>query len=133
MANVSGRWKASTSPAPDPAVQRLLDRARRATDRAVEKMAAAGLHPDVVSRATRRAWVTLQTRLVGLAALRRQADDRAGLPAAFGERYRGLDGDVLGVAGLLARDVEDRELADAERAVVDLRRAQAATARGATR
>lgn len=123
-------WSVAT-PAPDPAVQRLLDRARRATDRAVEKMAAAGLHPDDVSRATRRAWVTLQTRLVGLAALRRQADDRAGLPAAFGERYRGLDGDVLGVAGLLARDVEDRELADAERAVVDLRRAQAATARGA--
>src|SRR6185369_1032708 len=62
---------------------------------------------------------------------RRQADDHAGLPEAFGERYGNLVDDTLDVSERMALDVSDRQLSDSMLGIVDLRAEQAASARDA--
>ncbi|GMU77886.1 MAG: hypothetical protein AMXMBFR46_06840 [Acidimicrobiia bacterium] len=117
----------------DPAVAVQLDEARDTTDRAVTEVEAAGraLSPDDVSAGTRRAWRALDERLGQLGTLRRQADERAGLPVAFAERYAGLTDETIDVSARLARDVDDRQLSDALLGIVSLRREQAGHAREA--
>ena len=117
----------------DPVVAAKLDRARDTTDRAV----AVGARPPVPTsattcpRSTKRAWDALDVRLDTLKSLRRQADDHAGLPEAFGERYGNLVDDALDVSERMALDVSDRQLSDSMLGIVDLRREQAASARDA--
>ena len=116
----------------DTVVAAKLARARETTDRAVAgvRAAGAGLGNDV-SASTKRAWDALDVRLDTLQSLRRQADDHAGLPEAFGERYGTLVDDTLDVSERMARDVSDRQLSDSMLGIVDLRAEQAASARDA--
>lgn len=117
----------------EPTVAVRLERARAATDRAVSAVEAAGrgLAVDEVSTGTRRAWDALDARLDTLDTLRRQADEQAGLAAAFGDRYAGLTGEAIDVSARLARDTEDRRLSDSMLGIVNLRREQAENAREA--
>src|SRR5690242_1260365 len=105
-------WYTAT-PTKDAVVAAKLDRARDTTDRAVAGVRATGtdLGGDV-SASTKRAWDALDVRLDTLKSLRRQADDHAGLPEAFGDRYGNLVDDTLGVSERMARDVSDRQLSD---------------------
>lgn len=114
----------------DPAVAARLERARTATDRAIGDVAAAGdgLSADDVSPSTVRAWNALDTRYDTLDTLRRQADERAGLPTAFADRYADLTDATIDVSARLARDVDDRSLSDGMLGIVNLRREQAAAA-----
>jgi methyl-accepting chemotaxis protein len=122
----------TAAPTRDPVVAAKLDRARDATDRAAAGARAAGadLGSDV-SASTKRAWDALDVRLDTLKSLRRQADDHAGLPEAFGERYGTLVDDTLDVSERMARDVSDRQLSDSMLGIVDLRAEQAASAQDA--
>jgi len=112
------------------AVEAQLDRARTSTDRAVDAVAAAGrgLSDDDVSAATMRAWDGLDAKYDTLTTLRRQADEQAGLPAAFADRYSSLTDATIDVSARLARDVQDRDLSDDMLGIVNLRREQAAAA-----
>ena len=117
----------------DAVVGAKLDRARDVSNRAIAGVKAAGreLGSDDVSASTQRAWDGLEVRMDTLPTLRRQVDELAGLPAAFGDRYSNLDDDVLDVSERLARDVSDRQLSDSMLGIVDLRREQAASVRDA--
>ena len=84
-----------------------------------------------MSGSTERARDALDVRLDTLKSLRRQADDHAGLPEAFGERYGNLVDDTLDVSTRMALDVSDRQLSDSMLGIVDLRSEQAASARDA--
>ncbi len=88
-----------------------------------------GLSTDDVSAATLRSWDALDAKYDTLPTLRRQADDQAGLPAAFADRYAGLTDSTIDVSARLARDVDDRSLSDAMLGIVNLRREQAAARR----
>jgi len=122
----------STATKSDPVVAAKLDRARGTTDRAVADVRAAGTDlGDDVSASTKRAWDALEVRLDTLKPLRRQADEHAGLPEAFGDRYGNLIDDTLDVAERMAIDVSDRQLSDSMLGIVDLRTEQAASARDA--
>ena len=114
----------------EPTVGGRLAEARETTDRAVAAVATAGtgLSTDDVSTATVRAWDALDARYDTLGTLRRQADDQAGLPAAFADRYEGLTDATIDVSARLARDVTDRGLSDDMLGIVSLRREQAAAA-----
>jgi len=114
----------------DPAVAARLTDARSTTDRAVAAVNAAGpsLTAAEVSTGTEQAWKGLESKLATLDTLRRQADEQAGLPAAFAQRYSGLTADSLAVSDRLARDVADRQLSESMLGIVQLRRAQAASA-----
>jgi HAMP domain-containing protein/anti-sigma regulatory factor (Ser/Thr protein kinase) len=114
----------------DPAVATELGEARATTDRAVAAVDAAGrtLSSDDVSTGARRAWNSLESRLDTLDTLRQQADEQAGLPAAFAERYSGITADAVDVSARLARDVDDRQLSDSMLGIVSLRREQASAA-----
>ena len=114
----------------DPAVATRLTAARSTTDRAVTAVDAAGrsLSSADVSAGTARAWKGLESRLATLDTLRKQADEQAGLPAAFAERYSGITTDAIDVSDRLARDVADRQLSDSMLGIASLRREQAAAA-----
>src|SRR5262249_16603016 len=124
-------WSTAT-PSVDPVVAAKLDRARDVTDRAVAAVQATGTDlGNDVSASTRRAWDALDVRLDTLKSLRRQADDHAGLPEAFGDRYNNLIDNTLDVSERMARDVSDRQLSDSMLGIVDLRTEQAQSARDA--
>ena len=84
----------------DAAVAARLERARVTTDRAVSTVQAAGrgLSADDVSASTVRAWDGLDAKYATLSTLRRQADEQAGLPAAFAERYSSLTDATIDVS-----------------------------------
>ena len=84
-----------------------------------------------VSGSTKRGVGRADVRLDTLKSLRRQADDHAGLPEAFGERYGNLVDDTLDVSTRMALDVSDRQLSDSMLGIVDLRSEQAASVRDA--
>jgi len=117
----------------DTGIGARLDRARDATDRAVASIDAArrAISTDDVTAASRRGWARLQDRLGELDVLRRQADELAGLPSAFGGRYVSLADDAVGVSALVARDIDDRALSERMAGIVELRRERAEAAREA--
>jgi HAMP domain-containing protein/anti-sigma regulatory factor (Ser/Thr protein kinase) len=107
-----------------------LGRARALTDGAAAVVSDAGrtLTEADVSPTTKRAWDELEVRLDTLPTLRRQADDRAGLPNAFADRYGEMAANAVDVSARLARDVTDRRLSASMLAIVELRREQVTAA-----
>jgi signal transduction histidine kinase len=110
-----------------PDVVARLNRARKATNDAVDALAGSGaaLAEGGVAPGTLDSWRTLVGRLhATIGPTRREVDAQTAAAATAGTTYLDLSSDTLGVSELVARDLSNRDLSASMLGLVDLRREQ---------